>query len=465
MKKFWQIAPETNVFDTIKITANEAPQHVPLYFVLVRIWMQWFGTSLIAMRSFTVLTSFLVFFAIYWLCMELFKSPVVASISVALIAVSPIHIAHAQIARPRMLWILMFLLSSAAFLRAVEFNRKKDWLIYGVISVLNVYSFFFSNLVLIGHGVYLLIKEKFSLTHKIKKYLSTVIFVLVIYSPWILVLLTNSETAKIRTDWTNEPAAFTDLFCSWTKIICDIFIYWHDFFEKKFLLSEEAFVAVFGGIFVPLAIYAFYFLYKHAPKDTWLFIMCFTGVTALAIAIPDLTLGGRRSAIDRYILPCVLGVQIAIAYLLATKITKPSIPVHTKLWRIAFTVIISIGILSCAISSSTETWNGKENFVSQSSNIINEASRPLLISDAEVFAVAPLNYELASHVKVLLVSHPTKVVIPNEFSNVFLVYPSQELVSYLKQQQFKIEPAYQDLYLNTFVWKASFPTTLWKIER
>lgn len=171
--------------------------------------------------------------------MELFKSPVVASISVALIAVSPIHIAHAQIARPRMLWILMFLLSSAAFLRAVEFNRKKDWLIYGVISVLNVYSFFFSNLVLIGHGVYLLIKEKFSLTHKIKKYLSTVIFVLVIYSPWILVLLTNSETAKIRTDWTNEPAAFTDLFCSWTKIICDIFIYWHDFFEKSFYFLKK----------------------------------------------------------------------------------------------------------------------------------------------------------------------------------------------------------------------------------
>lgn len=37
MKKFWQIAPETNLLDTIKITANEAPQHGTLYFVLVRI--------------------------------------------------------------------------------------------------------------------------------------------------------------------------------------------------------------------------------------------------------------------------------------------------------------------------------------------------------------------------------------------------------------------------------------------
>ena len=64
----------------------------------------------------------------------------------------------------------------------------------------------------------------------------------------------------------------------------------------------------------------------------------------------------------------------------------------------------------------------------------------------------------------MLVSKPIKVVITNDFSNVFLVDPSQDLISDLKQQQLDIKPAYQDLYLNTFIWKASFPTTLWKIE-
>jgi len=74
MKKFQRVNQDTSLLDTIRVTALEAPQHTPLYFVLTRVWVQFFGNSVSAMRSFTALTSLLVLPAIYWLCIELFDS-------------------------------------------------------------------------------------------------------------------------------------------------------------------------------------------------------------------------------------------------------------------------------------------------------------------------------------------------------------------------------------------------------
>jgi len=43
----------------------------------------------------------------------------------------------------------------------------------------------------------------------------------------------------------------------------------------------------------------------------------------LALVIPDLVLGGMRSIQARYLMPCYLGIPLAVAYLLATQITSP----------------------------------------------------------------------------------------------------------------------------------------------
>jgi uncharacterized membrane protein len=153
IEKLRRIDRQSSIFDTIKVTASGAPQHTPLFFVLIRNWMQWFGNSATTMKSFAAFISLLSFPAIYWLCLELFKSPAVASMSVALIAVSPVHIIHAQNARPRSLWILTILLSSAALLRAIRTSKIRDWTIYGITLGLSLYTFLFSTLVLIAHGI------------------------------------------------------------------------------------------------------------------------------------------------------------------------------------------------------------------------------------------------------------------------------------------------------------------------
>ncbi len=464
IETFRIVSRETSLLDTLKVTALGAPQHTPLYFVLTRIWMQWFGNSAVAMRSFTVFTSLLVFPAIYWLCMELFKSSTVASIAVALIAVSPIHIIHAQIARPRTLWILMILLSSAALLRTIRLNNKTTWVIYGVTLSLNLYTFLFSIFVASAHGIYVFIID-FQKNKIIKPYLFTASLVILSFAPWLNVIITHVNTAKKMTEWTNQPAAFPDLLGGWLKNLCDIFFYWHFKYEQTFLISEKPFVFYFGIAILSLIIYAFYFLWRNTPRQVWLFIFTLTGVTSLAVVLPDLIFGGRRSALDRYMFPCTLGIQVTVAYLLATKISLASSTLRVKSWQLITVLLISLGILSCTISGQTESWNGQEDFIIQSSRIINKATHPLIISDDDIVSgLMPLNYRLDPHVRLMLVTQPNQVALPEGFSDIFLFSPSQELLSFMqKKTEWQIKPIYQSSYLNIFLWKASSPMTLWKL--
>ena len=465
IEKFRIVSRETSLLDTLKVTALGAPQHTPLYFVLTRIWMQWFGNSAAAIRSFTVFTSLFVFPAIYWLCMELFKSSTVALIAIALVAVSPVHIIHAQIARPRTLWILMILLSSAALLRTIRLNNKPSWVIYGVTLSLTIYTFLFSIFVALAQGIYVFIRDFYLKIKILKSYLFTASLVLLSFVPWLTVIMTHLNTAKKMTNWTNQPAAFPDLLGGWLKNLCDIFFYWNFKYEKTLLISEESFVIYFGIAILSLIIYAFYFLWRNTPTQVWLFIFTLTGVTALAVVLPDLIFGGRRSALDRYMFPCTLGVQVTVAYLLATKISLASSTLRVKSWQLVTVLLISLGILSCTISSQTESWNGQEDFIIQSSRIINKATHPLIISDDDiVFGLMPLNYRLDNHVRLMLVTQPNKVAIPDGFSDMFLFSPSQELLSFLQEKrESQIKPIYQNSYLNIFLWKTTSPMTLWKL--
>lgn len=165
IKKFQRVNKSgKNLINTIEVTAEMAPQHTPLYFLLTRVWVQIFGDSVIVMRTLTALISLLAFPAIYWLCIELFQSPTIGWIAVALMTVSPVHIFQAQNSRSYSLWVLTILLSSAAFLRAVRLNKQSNWLVYGITMALSLYTFLFSSFVFIAHTIYIFVIENFRKT-------------------------------------------------------------------------------------------------------------------------------------------------------------------------------------------------------------------------------------------------------------------------------------------------------------
>ncbi len=223
LQKYQRANPEKGVTDTVKSLAVEEPQLSPLYYVMASFWMHWFGNSLAVTRSLPAIISLLAFPCIYWLCLELFASPLTGWMAVTLIAVSPFDLLFAQVARQYSLWTVTILLSSAAILRAIRLNTRLTWGIYAATVVMGLYSHLAFGLVAIGHGIYVIIIDKFRLSKTLIAYLLASLVGLLAFAPWLLVVINNSKHIYKAVGKT-ESESFWYLVREWAVNTSSIFI-------------------------------------------------------------------------------------------------------------------------------------------------------------------------------------------------------------------------------------------------
>jgi uncharacterized membrane protein len=417
---------EKSVIDTVKGLAQEEPQLTPLYFVIARFWVQGFGHSVAVTRSLSALICLLAFPCIYWLCLELFQSSLTGWIACALIAVSPFHVLYAQEARPYSLWTVTILLANASLLRAMRLKRISSWGIYATAVALGLYTHFLSVLVVIGHGIYVVATESFRWTKKVTVFALASGAGLLIFLPWIAIIIANSTSASRNTSWANSEINLLSLAQNWAANICRIFLDFGLTSESPLIYLILLTPAILSAVI--LAVYSVSWLCRHTPKHVWLFILTSIAVTAIALILPDIIFGGIRSAKSRYLIPSYLGIQLAVAYLLATQLRSWGSWQH-KLWQIVAVALLSSGVLSCAISSQAETWWNKErgSFNSKIARIINQTTAPLVISnlsDASLANVLSLSYMLNPNSRFQLVVSPNIPNILRNYDRIFLYGPS-----------------------------------------
>lgn len=458
LHKFQQLSPEKSWSDTLFALAGNA-EHAPLYYVLARLAVQWFGSSIEVTRGLAAVLSLLVFPGIYWLCLELFGLPLVGGIAMALVAVSPLHVLYAQEARQYSLWTAAVVLSSAALLRALRLQTAPAWFIYAATVAVGLYSHLLSALVFFGHGIYVIVRERSGQNKSEKNgalsgyFLASVLgFITLI--PWMLLYLV---TASSIGTWVARKITLFTLVKRWLLNLSAVF------FDMQVVYGDRLFDVeagqdgnVFGSgnflvyLTVPiflLAVYAIYFLYRRTTGRIWLFVFTLIGVTAMAMALPDVISGGQRSGIARYLIPSYLGVQIAVAYLLAAKITD----IYAKnwqqqVWRVVAIAIFTAGIVSCTVSGQAETWWNKYScyYNARVAQIINQSPRPLVIGSSErVSRLTSLSYKLNQKTKLLLVKNGNLPKLPEGFSDFFLFRPSGKLLEKIKRDDlYKIQPVY-----------------------
>ncbi|MGQ4647964.1 glycosyltransferase family 39 protein [Lyngbya aestuarii] len=442
LQKYQHPNSEKDLRDTIDALVSK-PEHPPLYYLMARFWVQSFGSSVAVIRSLSALISLLAFPCIYWLCLELFNSPSTGLVAVALLAVSPFHVLFAQEARQYSLWIVTILLSSAALLRAIRLKTKVGWVVYTITVALGFYSHLLYGLVALGQGIYVFVLEKLRWTKIVTAYCFAAITALLAFSPWLWVIVTRF--AKLQSNTAHLSQDKSNFILLWLLNLSRIFT---DFNQGPSAINPLLYlIAILAG-------YSLYILCRETAKPTWLFILTLTGVTGLALIMSDLILGGQRSTIARYPIPCYLGIQLAVAYLLTSKITSFSAShQQRKRWRLTMNFLLFSGILSCVINSQMMVWWNKGPFKTrynpQIAQIINQAEQPLLISDSSAERVLSLSYLLKPKVKLQLVVAPTMPKIPSGFSDVFLYQPSDQLRSQLeKDANLQLEKVYK-----SWLWK------------
>lgn len=455
LHKFQRLSPERDFNDTIKALASS--EHSPLYYILTRFWMDWFGSSISVTRSLAAIISLLAFPCIYWLSFELFNYHLISRISLALLAVSPFHVIYAQEAREYSLLTVAILFSSASFIYAVKHQTKVNWIVYGGGVTIALYTHPLAALVIFGQGIYLLITDGLRFTKTLRNYILSCLGAVVAFIPWILVFIHNGDGVG---DWVTKSLSISTIFQRWLLNISSLFFdlqvgYNQALFDVEngndiqLSISQPIVYLLIPILFI--VIYSLYFLALYAPKQAKIFIFTLIGVTGIILVLPDLISGGQRSTIGRYMIPCFLGIQLSVAYCLGKLVTGIDKPLGAKNFgRFLTVIILSMGIICCTIMAQTPTWWNKYSsyYNAQVASIINKYPHSLVITNRPRSSrITSLSYKLSPQVKILLVERNEKVKIADNYDKVFLYRPYGELWDYLNQKQYKLTELHSQGYL------------------
>jgi len=506
----YQSLSPTRTFGDTWNALTKSPEHAPLYFVLTRVWMQLWGSSIAVMRSLAVFFSLLVFPSLYWLCQELFNKPSISRMAVILMSVSPFYVAYAQEARPYSLWTVAILLISASFIRAIRLNRLASWLLYSTCSVLGLYTSLFSIYIIAFQGIYLLlgrIKNKFD---TIKNYLLFTLLSLIVFSPWILIIINRIDLLQKNTEWMrgnfnfaeiiavfigtvllifgdlpisqdSDPvqivlvlilmvvAIATTLKSSYLKKSPVLFGIFLTFFCSIFLFlnyKKLDLVSIIGAIIalgiLTLASYSLYYLIKRTNRDRWLYVLCLILSLPLPLLIIDIINQGQGSTAPRYLIPLQLGIQIAVAY---TLINKLAIDKKQKFWQITIISFLILGIFSCVRNLNLSPFYQKGRNINNYAiaNIINQSNSNLVIIEKEeAMDLLSLAYSLSPQAKYKVITPQQDIIqYGDRFQDIFILRPSKELQDNLQQNpKIKLEQVFKSHLFSA----DEIPLNLWQLK-
>ncbi len=462
LQRYQQIKPGSTAAHTIQSLAIEDPQHPPLYFLMTRYWMQWLGkgmtrlfnSPLTVMRSLPALLSLLALPAMYGLAWELFTSHAVSLLATALMAISPFDVLFAQTARQYSLLTVMVILSSYLLLRAIRLFQAAasqsataqrhaarspltwlNWGLYAISVAIGLYTQPFFLLTIISHIAYVVAcfywEPHFSKQREtvFKFFAGSLAIAVLLFSPWLVVIVINVQRAIATTDWTHTAPGIDYLLKLWLLSFTALFIDFDFGFDNPW-----TFIARIP--FLGLIMLSLYAVCRRTPPATWLFILLSILVPFGLLAIPDSILGGKRSATSRYLIACFPAVQLAVAYFLTTQLSlkrvysgrspvlshtytpytlrpAPYTVCKTWVWRGTLAIIMVTSLASLTASALSNSWWNRDvsYYNDQTADILNKTASPIVISDigddyTNTGDLISLSYRLDNKVELLLVQSP-----------------------------------------------------------
>ena len=396
LQRLQRINPNENALSVISSLAADTPEHPPLYFVMARLWAEVFGDSVSSLRALSAVFGVLVLPCVFWLSRELFASDRAAWVAVALVAVSPFQVLYAQEARQYSLLAVVILCSSAALLRAGRRRSRADWLIYAASLAAGLYTHPLFALVVLAHGLYTTVTNLNAiinprpprLTPTLKSYALATLLGCAAFAPWFINAQAHLSVGQVSS-WFEESIGVSKLLKRWLFDFGALFLDTagpniRSMYGVNSRLIDLAHVPV-----VMLEGFALYALCRRGERRVAVFILSLAASTFLALAVPDLILGGQRSGVPRYMMAADLALQLAVAYLFALRMTGED-GGRGRAWEALFLLVILVGVASCVISSQARAWWNKGDSARniRAAPIINAATDPLVVSDFSGYGFA-----------------------------------------------------------------------------
>lgn len=165
-------------------TMVAADLHPPLYFLLIRLWAEVAGTSEFALRWPSVLAGILSL-CFTWQLGSRVAGHSVGFVAVLLLALSPFLVEFSRMARYYSLVQALGTLSTLSLLVAWKSNKIRFWALYGLVSVLLLYTFYLGIALLLAHGLVVMF---YAHSRERAQWLACAFLVSICFLPWVAVV-------------------------------------------------------------------------------------------------------------------------------------------------------------------------------------------------------------------------------------------------------------------------------------
>lgn len=383
--------------DTLHSLAVEDPQHPPLYYVAAHLWVKLLGDSTLALRLLSAIVGVAALPCTYWLCLELFGSPVAGRFGLGLAALSPVAVLFSQEAREYILWSLLIVVASALFLRALRIMSLGAWALYSVALTAALYTFPVTGILALGNIIVagLLLRRRL---RALALPIAATVCACVLFLPWIAVVYNNFHTVS--------HAMGLGLGQAGSKL--DVLKQFGSLLKLNFLdfnlTGRHSVNALLSVPVAGLIGYAFVELFRSASLRARSFTLTMTIFASIPFVLPDVFLGQHFTGNPRYFMPLFIGIDLALVHLFTVKLTSAA-AIHGRRWWIAvLTAVCAARVASCSLSANADTWWTKFNEQSIAvAHAIDRTRQPLLLSDEFMERPLSLSNYLDSKVAVQLV--------------------------------------------------------------
>lgn len=241
------------------ITRAAADVHPPLYYLLLKSWSLVFASSLLSLRSFSVLFAATTILAGYLFASSVFRSRLTGLTAAAFIALSGFQIQYGWEARMYTLGTTLALSSSWLLILGIRKPRLYIWLLYSVTAVAFAYTHYFAFFSLAAHAIFVITYLIYSargrpgevLQNKILWYaLISAIVALVIYLPWLPTFL--SQNRQVQEAYWVPELSLRSIPSTWYRFISPTNnINTHQYRIWVITVSSIFLISLIGRIIIP----------------------------------------------------------------------------------------------------------------------------------------------------------------------------------------------------------------------
>jgi len=421
LQRFQTADPSRTWADTWRALQGH-PEHGPLYYLLARIGSGLTESAVVGLRGTSAALSLLLLPAMAWLARELFGRGPAPWIAVALAAVAPIHLLYAQEARQYAFWSVLVAASSAALLRALRRGGSSDWALYAGLVAVGLYTHLLMAVTIAIHALYGLWREHrhpTALRGFALRFAAAAGTALLLFLPWIIVMLHRFDEMRDYTGWMAAPARLDLLVFTWATDLARPFV------------DLPGLPLAWLGV-MPLLVVAVRHT-AHYPERRLLWLLAL--VPLAMVALPDVFIGGRRSLESRYLMPSFLALELFCVGALSSAFTDGG-----KLRRFATALLaltVGAGLVSQGWILAADTWWTKSYSAKNGAfaRRVNSAPHPLILASdgaVNVGELLSLSYWLQPHVRLLLQSHDAPIAIPAGYTDLFALLPGKALRAQLE---------------------------------